>query len=71
MEGDGLVALSQIRHLVTDPASGGSNTLCTTLTVGAGEGITEGQFNKLVERVAVTEDGLVRVADLVTLIQQN
>ena len=49
--------MSHIKHLITSETSG--------------EGISSSQFNFLMERIEVNEDGMVRIADLVTLIQQK
>merc|ERR1711910_155110 len=54
---EGLAPMSHIKHLITSETSG--------------EGISSSQFNFLMERIEVNEDGMVRIADLVTLIQQK
>ena len=57
VDGEGLVPMSHIRHLITSETSG--------------EGLNSQQFDFLVERIEVNEDGMVRIADLVQLIQQK
>ena len=57
VDGEGLVPMSHIKHLITSDTSG--------------EGISGEQFHFLMERIEVNEDGMVRIADLVNLIQQK
>ena len=57
VDGEGLVPMSHIKHLITSDTSGA--------------GISGAQFHFLMERIEVNEDGMVRIADLVNLIQQK
>ena len=57
VDGEGFVPLSHIRHLLTDAASG--------------EGLAAEQCDLLLDTLEVNEDGMVRIADIVQLIQQK
>ena len=57
VDGEGFVPMSHIKHLITGDTSG--------------EGLSTSQFDFLVERIEVNQDGMVRIADLVNLIQQK
>ena len=57
VDGEGFVPMSHIKHLITGDSSG--------------EGLSASQFDFLVERIEVNQDGMVRIADLVNLIQQK
>jgi len=57
VDGEGLIPMSQIKHLI---CSGDS-----------GEGLTVDGFDMLMEHMKVDEDGMVRVADIVHLLQQK
>lgn len=57
VDGEGLVPMSHIKHLITADNSG--------------EALATSQFDFLMERVEVNQDGMVRIADLVHLIQQK
>merc|ERR1712154_448798 len=57
VDGEGFVPMSHIKHLITGDTSG--------------EELTTSQFDFLVERIEVNQDGMVRIADLVNLIQQK
>ena len=57
VDGEGLVPMSHIKHLITADTSG--------------EALATSQFDFLMERVEVNQDGMVRIADLVHLIQQK
>ena len=57
VDGEGFVPLSHIRHLLTDSASG--------------EGLAAEQCDLLLDTLEVNEDGMVRIADIVQLIQQK
>jgi len=57
VDGEGFVPMSHIRHLLTSESSG--------------EGITSEQCDFLLETIETNQDGLVRIADLVALLQQT
>ena len=57
VDGEGFVPMSHIKHLITGDTGG--------------EGLATSQFDFLVERIEVNQDGMVRIADLVNLIQQK
>ena len=57
VDGEGLVPMSHIKHLITADTSG--------------EALSTSQFDFLMERIEVNQDGMVRIADLVNLIQQK
>merc|ERR1711872_174381 len=57
VDGEGLVPMSHIKHLICSEDSG--------------EGLTVEGFAMLMEHIKVDEDGMVRVADIVHLLQQK
>jgi len=57
VDGEGFVSMSHIRHLLSGES-------------GA-EALNRDQCDMLLDNIEVNEDGMVRIADLVTLIQQK
>eukprot|EP00092_Neocalanus_flemingeri_P003360 GFUD01003598.1.p1 GENE.GFUD01003598.1~~GFUD01003598.1.p1 ORF type:complete len:145 (+),score=40.22 GFUD01003598.1:182-616(+) len=57
VDGEGFIPRSQIKHLICSEESG--------------EGLTAANFEMLMERIETNEDGMVRIADLVHLLEQK
>merc|ERR1711934_525483 len=55
VDGEGWVPMSHFKHLICSPESG--------------EGLTSDQFDNLLSTVKTSEDGLVRIADIVHLLE--
>jgi len=55
VDGEGWVPMSHFKHLICSPESG--------------EGLTPDQFDNLLSTVKTSEDGLVRIADIVHLLE--